>query len=246
MTKAFLLSTCISLAAVLPAAASDLPSKKSAKTAVAPVVAPQGAARWAGFYAGAHAGFGMGNINVRDLEDGSKEKFDNTGPIGGIHAGYNFVAGDWVLGLEGEFNAGVIRGSKYDSDADDGGADPATLRTRMPWLAAVGPRVGYAFGNALVFVTGGVALGKDTLKVTESDGDVNKKTENRIGWTLGGGVEYALDKRWSVRADYRYFDLGRKTYRDPDPETGDLFGARLKNDAHTFRVGLTYSFGDVR
>lgn len=244
MNKTFILSACISLAAVLPSAASDLPAKKLPAKAV---VAPQGAERWAGFYAGAHAGFGYGDITTRDLADGSKVKFDHTGPIGGIHAGYNFVAGSWVLGLEGEFNAGVLRGSKYDPDSEDPAtAEPATLRTRMPWLAAVGPRIGHSFGNALIYATGGVAFGKDTMKVIEDSGDVTKKSENRIGWSVGAGVEYALDKRWSVRADYRYFNLGSKTYRDVDPVTNDVDGVRVKSDAHAIRIGLTYSFGDIR
>ena len=30
-----------------------------------------------------------------------------------------------------------------------------------------------------------------------------------VGWTAGGGVEYAIDNNWSVRAEYRYTDFGR-------------------------------------
>jgi outer membrane immunogenic protein len=243
MVRVLLLSSCFALASVVSASASDLGTKRQpAKAAPAPVVSPKGAERWAGFYSGAHAGFGFGDITARDLEDGSSFKFDHTGPIGGIHAGYNFVAGSWVLGLEGEFDAGVIRGSKYDADADSSPPEPATLRTRMPWLAAVGPRIGHAFGDALIYASGGIAFGRDTMKVTEESGDITKKSENRIGWSVGGGAEYALDKRWSVRADYRYFNLGSKTYRDDDPTDG----VRVKADAHAIRIGLTYSFGNVR
>ena len=245
MFKSMAMSSCIALAVILPASATERPSSKPAmKRTAATIAAPKGADRWAGFYTGAQAGFGFGNISGHDLEDGTRQKFDHTGPIGGIHAGYNFVAGAWVLGLEGEVNAAVIRGSKYDADADSSPAEPSRLRTRMPWLAAVGPRIGYAFGDVMIYAAGGIAFGRDTMKVIEDSGDKTKQTENRIGWSLGGGIEYALDKRWSVRADYRYFSLGNRTYQDPD--TGDVDGVRIKADAHTFRVGLTYTFGDVR
>ncbi len=248
MVRAFLFACCITVTSGIPAGAADLVGNKvPSKTGSAPPAAPQPAEHWAGFYAGAHAGYGFGNIEARDLEDGSKLKYDNTGLTGGVHAGYNFTTGPWVLGLEGEINVSGVAGRKFDADTDDfGQVESATLKTSFPWLASFGPRVGYSVGNALLYAAGGVAFGQDRMKVTESDGDSQKKTETRIGFSVGGGVEYALDKRWSVRSDYRYFNLGRKTYRDSDPEIGDLGGVRLKADAHTIRVGLTYSFGSIR
>jgi outer membrane immunogenic protein len=30
-----------------------------------------------------------------------------------------------------------------------------------------------------------------------------------VGWTVGGGIQYAITNNWSVRAEYRYTDWGR-------------------------------------
>ncbi len=251
MLKSVLLSSCVALAAI-PAAAVERAPKTSPVKAVAPVKAApavpaiSGAARWAGLYAGAHAGGGSGDIMDLEVSDGSRIKFDNTGPLGGLHAGYDFTSGPWVFGIEGEFNLSNVKGSKYDPDADDGGADAATLRTSFPWIAAIGPRVGYAVGDALIHVSAGVAAGETRYRVIELDGDILKKSEHRFGWSLGAGVAYALDKRWSVRADYRYFNLGAKTYRDDDPDFTDRADAKISADVHAVRLGLTYSFGAGR
>ena len=32
--------------------------------------------------------------------------------------------------------------------------------------------------------------------------------KTRSGWTVGGGLEYAITNNWSVRAEYRYSDFG--------------------------------------
>jgi outer membrane immunogenic protein len=35
----------------------------------------------------------------------------------------------------------------------------------------------------------------------------NSRT-TRNGWTVGGGIEYAVTDNWSVRAEYRYSNFG--------------------------------------
>ena len=36
-------------------------------------------------------------------------------------------------------------------------------------------------------------------------------SENRVGWTVGAGVEWAFWNNWSVKAEYDYLDFGNKT-----------------------------------
>ena len=36
----------------------------------------------------------------------------------------------------------------------------------------------------------------------------DQRSSTRAGWTLGGGVEYAVNPHWSVRGEYRYTDFG--------------------------------------
>ena len=254
MIRVLLLSSCVAMAAIVPASASDLGGKKQAgKIATAPIAAPQGAERWAGFYAGAQAGYGFGNSKWTDLDDGSKIDWDGRGFSGGVHLGYNHVINSWVVGVEADINATGIRGSISDGgdSADPADADPATLRSHVMWLGAVGPRIGYAVGNTLLYATGGLGFAGMRYKGTEDGGVGFRQNETRMGWAVGAGVEYALDKRWSVRADYRYFDLGRKNYpgvilASNGNETDELDPARTQERIHAIRVGLTYSFGNVR
>ena len=33
---------------------------------------------------------------------------------------------------------------------------------------------------------------------------------NRVGWTVGTGIEYALWNSWSVKVEYDYLDFGTR------------------------------------
>ena len=36
----------------------------------------------------------------------------------------------------------------------------------------------------------------------------NSFSNNRVGWTVGGGVDYAVTNNWSIFAEYRYTNWG--------------------------------------
>ena len=74
------------------------------------------------------------------------------------------------------------------------------------WLGSVRGRLGYAFDNWLLFGTGGWAF--TNIRHTNDFGAGDSFDNNRSGWTVGGGIEYALTPNWTTRLDYRYFDFG--------------------------------------
>ena len=53
---------------------------------------------WAGFYIGGNAGYGFTDVDNLSL--------DLDGFAGGGHAGFNFVSGNIVYGLEGDISCG--------------------------------------------------------------------------------------------------------------------------------------------
>jgi outer membrane immunogenic protein len=62
-----------------------------------------------------------------------------------------------------------------------------------------------------------------------------------LGWTVGGGFEYALAGRWSAKAEYLYYDLGSlaTTFADPGfPKY--VFSASAGYTGHIARVGLNF------
>ena len=106
-------------------------------------------------------------------------------------------------------------------------------------------RLGYAFGPALIYATGGVAAASFKTSKTNLDypGDGTQSgTSTRFGWTLGAGVEYKLSSAWSLRTEYRYTDFGSFN-RLSDRRKLDI-GSTVNHKVsdQTVRIGIAYSF----
>ena len=115
---------------------------------------------WAGPYLGANLGNGWGSVDNNPTQP--------AGLVGGAQAGYNWQSGAMVFGLEGDLQA---------SAADD---TFAPWKFSNPWFGTVRGRVGYAFGNVLLYGTGGLAFGElrgETFGLSES--------HTTAGWTAG-------------------------------------------------------------
>jgi outer membrane immunogenic protein len=72
------------------------------------------------------------------------------------------------------------------------------------WLGTARGRVGFAFDRFLPFVTGGLAVGDINANVP----GFGSATTTNAGWTVGGGLEMALGKNWTAKAEYLHVDLG--------------------------------------
>ena len=70
-------------------------------------------------------------------------------------------------------------------------------------------------------------------------------SQDRVGWTLGGGVEAMFASNWLLRGEYRYADFGSMTFtRFVGPVTNiDAFTATVSYRTHTALIGLAYKFG---
>jgi outer membrane immunogenic protein len=82
--------------------------------------------------------------------------------------------------------------------------------TKSDWQGSARGRVGWAFNQILLYATGGWAFAHitNTYDTTAFGGGFASISGTRSGWTVGGGAEYALNKNWSLRAEYRYSDFG--------------------------------------
>lgn len=116
---------------------------------VEPVVqSPAPVASYGGDWTGGYAGLSLGNINV----DTNIAGVDGDDVSYGVHGGYDYDFGQFVLGGEIEYDA---------TDINLGGA--ATVDS----VARLKLRGGYDLGRTMIYVTGGVAevdtsLGSDT------------------------------------------------------------------------------------
>jgi outer membrane immunogenic protein len=224
--KRFLLGGAVAIFGTASAFATDLPAK-------APAYKATPAYNWAGFYIGAHTGYGWGDYKMADPFGPVTGHLDPKGWLGGFQLGYNeYIAPNWVLGSEIDFSWGDIK--------DDGPSSPAIalLSTKTDFMGTARARLGYAFDRTLIYATGGLAWAH--VKSTEFALLVNQFAPDtyHLGWTAGGGLEYALDPRWSVKVEYLYSDLGHYT------QAVNGTSRRESLTLNTVRAGLNYRFGD--
>ncbi|NVO15649.1 MAG: porin family protein [Rhodoplanes sp.] len=201
-----------------------------------PLSSPQ---RWAGFYVGVNAGLGISNVKVPTIMTpgpNGEENVNGTGFTGGGQAGYNWlVFSNWIVGVEGD--VGYLGIDHSYRDWFDSGTE---FGTKTTWYSTARGRVGMSTGPALIYGTAGAAF----ADVSTRWGNPSVTTsQTRSGWTVGGGIETALDSRWSVRMEYLYMDLGRT-----DVTTTAAFApgvpltAEFNNRFQVVRAGLNYSF----
>jgi outer membrane immunogenic protein len=165
---------------------------------------------WTGFYAGVQGGWS----GIDDKQALSSPTFAlpvHDSPDGGVfggHAGYNFQAGKIVFGVEGDFE-----GNTTDSKFVIGTPFVNTTGSeRLEWQASVRGRLGWAVDRALLYGTGGWAVGQFSDKYNTAGTTFHETVDStRNGWTLGGGIEYALGHNLSARVEYRYTDWGNHT-----------------------------------
>jgi outer membrane immunogenic protein len=187
---------------------------------------------WTGGYIGGFAGYVWEDFAYDDagfLADGSEGGF-----IGGIYVGYNYqMANNFVLGAEADIGAGDL-----DFDEEElGFTDYTAVETE--WNGHIRARLGYAVDRALFFVAAGAAFARVSLD--DTDPDWGEDTQTHLGWTIGGGVDYAVTDNLVFRAEYLYDDLGSETFDITDNGVPS-YAPDLDLTASTVRVGLAYKF----
>jgi outer membrane immunogenic protein len=237
MVRKSLLSTVALVALGGTAFAADLPSR-SAPPVYAPPPPPP-IFTWTGVYIGGDIGYRFGTAssaifpNATGPSGGaSLGNFNPGGVTGGGHIGYNYQVGQFVAGLEGDIN-----GSSYHGSQASG---PAFLSTNSDVDASIRGRVGVAWDRALVYATGGVAFAPFRNQYFLGSA-VDSSSQTQTGWTIGGGIEYALTNNWSIRAEYRYTDYGH-IYDPLNATTAGVSSLRIHETDNAVRLGFSYKF----
>ena len=211
----------------------------------------QGVLSWTGFYVGVTAGAASGESRQGDITNAGRvdsNPFDVSGFTAGATLGYNFQTNtNWVVGIEVDISHAGISGSFSGNLGQPGGGtwhctDPngqlavGPCETDVNWFGTVRGRIGYAFNTLLIYGTGGLAYGKveSGLKDHEIPSQSEHVSDINLGWTAGGGVEYAFAPNWSAKFEYLHVDLG---WTD---RTGHF---RADAEFDLVRLGLNYRFG---
>jgi outer membrane immunogenic protein len=226
------------------ASAADLPVKAP------PMVAAPIPFSWTGFYVGGNLGYSWGRTETDATVGGTalSDSLNVNGIIGGGQIGYNWQTGNFVLGIETDFQGSGQKGDStlaFSVTIPGGPLTPVTepYESKLTYFGTVRGRVGYAFDHWLVYATGGWVYGHETLDATATIGGTSVSASystNRSGWTAGGGVEMALDRNWSVKAEYLYIDLG--DWGITSSSGGLTSTSTVKFTDNIFRVGVNYRF----
>ena len=152
------------MAAVPAFAGGPVQVAEEPMVAPAPVAVPAPSADWSGLYAGGQLGYG---------DVGSSGALGGDGMTAGLLAGYRADFGQFVAGVEGNFDWANI---------DIGGGNSLDTISRLKLIG------GYDAGPALVYGTVAAVRADTTLGADN-------------GWGAGIGVDYAVTQQMTLGAE---------------------------------------------
>lgn len=219
----------------------------AAIAATAPVSAQPFAGPWSGFYIGGHLGAAF-NANKLTFQDGSTDQDllfhsnqNNNELLGGVQAGYDWQAGNLLLGVEGD----------------------VSFAKNIDYLSTARGRLGFPMGPFLLYGTGGVAFegtkeqfdvlstGNTTADAVSSDATTSgvlshfSRSINKDGWVVGGGAETFVMPAVSVGVEGLWYNMGRDSNAldTPTAAGGEPFLVRDDRNFAVVRARLTYHLG---
>jgi opacity protein-like surface antigen len=184
------------------ASAADLSVSPAPLPGSAPII------NWTGFYLGVNGAYGWGSSGatlVSPIVGSGVTVTSLSGALVGGTVGYNWqTSSNLVLGVEADVDAGKIGGTSFLPNVPTVAGTTATMN--LDWLATVRARIGWSttsFGNpTLWYITGGAAWAGATRYVQNFYNPGVTTTGTYTGWTIGAGVEHAINNHWSVKAEY--------------------------------------------
>ena len=211
--------------------AADIPARMPVKATPNQVVAYN----WGGFYTASTLGGGWQNIDGHSTVVGSRHNTDGTRAWMGSVVGLQGQWGNWVLGVEGSYTAPLS--NKFDSSLGGtadctfaGAAGACNSRINRIWTG--GAKVGYAFGNWMVYGAGGYAGGRieENTTLNGQVGSLSKANHN--GWYAGAGFDWFVTRIWYsdliLGLEYRHIELSDKLHNDlVSPTNNKTFGGDI-------------------
>jgi outer membrane immunogenic protein len=210
---------------------------------------------WDRFYAGLYVGYAVASVDVTtDLPPSFFDRsFDLSGGVIGLTLGRNFLLGEddpdtpeddrsILFGIEADIGWASGRGVAMPPSVDlryymDTGIDAiATLRAR----------IGVPLGEerkVLPYLTAGLVAEHANAALRTSDITPWHRTDGWMwGYTVGGGLEVAMNEDTTIKAEYLYTDIADRL--TIDPVAGGVIN-RADFDFrsnHLFKIGINYHF----
>jgi outer membrane immunogenic protein len=222
---------------------------------------------WTGCYVGASAGSSSGNsqhfTTAGSILTGAvptpvaggniTDSFNLSGFIGGGQVGCNYQVGAWVIGIEGDGSATNKEGQAFEIPlvpfAGPGRANWIS-QTQERWLVTARGKLGWTWWDkSMIYVTGGGAWAKidaSEFLIGQQIATGHQESNTRSGWTVGGGLEYALGYGWSVKGEFLYVKFDNYTTFTNGPFAVGGFSnvapREIKLEDYIWRAGMNYKF----
>jgi outer membrane immunogenic protein len=190
---------------------------------------------------------------------------ESAGTVGG-QFGCQFQTGSWVIGSEWDWNWTGLKEDTALSSLDPFEesyfqVDQATHK-QFTWFSTARARLGFAWDRVMIYATGGLAYASYDA-YTQVDWDVNRDYEdlpfyyrggyheNRFGYAVGGGLEWAFANNWTAKAEFLYLDFGSFDFKSPVDRltsdeltdfTYDAWHTRVDAKEYVARIGINYLF----
>jgi outer membrane immunogenic protein len=210
---------------------------------------------WTGIYIGVHGG-GTRTSSESDayctnggdtsstcggdsfsFQQGSLD-FSGVNGGGGVQAGGRAQFGILIVGVEIDLTRMEGTNSETYTSSNSEFFNETTVNQSMRWFGTTRASAGIAFGNILVFVTGGVAVADVQYGVGVDGYSTVRRSTTQVGWTGGGGFEIGLGL-FSFRAEYLHFDLGDETVVSGMAGFAETV-SQFDNSGDTFRFGINF------
>jgi outer membrane immunogenic protein len=215
-----------------PTRAADMAAKAPPP---APVVAPL--PNWSGFYLGGTLGYGWTKV------DGGASEFVGSnslnGGLVGVHSGFNWQNGQWVIGYEGDYSGTLGNNwskTAYSVPQQDFNTG---VHGELNGLSSIRARLGWAFDRTLIYATGGIgwAFYRSGAQATEG---VPSFSHVATGAVVGGGIEWRYNANFSFRLEgFNYFFNKSSA---ANTSTAGPVNASVLHDVSLIRAGASYHF----
>jgi opacity protein-like surface antigen len=200
---------------------------------------------WGGLYFGVHSGYQWSSVNVENPAFPPGFSFDHDSMVVGGQIGLQHQFGQIVVGVEGNLtttyqnNPGSTTCFAPGPQLTPGGL--GNCSARLDDILTIGPRLGFAMGKWMPYITGGYANGAYHFYGRTIGTQIqNEEARARLsGWFIGAGVDMALSHGWTVGLDYRHYDFGENIVPAFNPAGLFLEPARFSDataDVVTLRV----------
>lgn len=207
-------------------------------------IGPAWAGEWSALYAGVHLGYGRGQDRVDEINGPRQYFVDSDGMLGGGQFGASWQWGRFVAGVELE--AGHLGQTATDKRGDAFGT--VSVDTTIGPYGTLTGRLGYAVApDWLLLARGGLAVAAIDASTTQScsaaaacavTAGVARDDTIAPGIAIGGGIEHAVLRQWTLRAEYQYLRFSDRLALPAGPGEG----WNHDPDLHALKLSVNFRF----